>query len=57
MRWFDQRRLNKDAMFAQTYSRVFDNVTYTLEPNSNKYVFPFAQLNISQNPEMVQNPD
>ena len=57
MRWFDQRRLNKDTMFAQTYSRVFDGVTYTLEPNSNKYVFPFAQLNISQNPEMEQNPD
>lgn len=56
LRWFDQRRLNKDAMFAKPVSRVFNGVTYTLEPNSNGYVFPLANLLISQNPEMVQNP-
>lgn len=57
LRWFDQRRLDKDALFAQTYTRVLDNVTYTLAPGSNKFVFPFAQLNVSQNPELIQNPE
>lgn len=57
LRWFDQRRLDKDPLFAQTYTRVFDNVTYTLAPGSNKFVFPFSQLAISQNPELIQNPE
>jgi hypothetical protein len=56
MRWFDQRRLNKDPMFVQTVTRVFNGNTYKLEPNSNSYVFPLANLLISQSPEMVQNP-
>jgi hypothetical protein len=56
LRWFDQRRLNKDPQFAKTVTRVFNGVTYTLEPNSNGYVFPLANVLISQNPEMVQNP-
>lgn len=55
-RWFDQRRLNKDAAFAQPVTRVFNNITYTLQPNSNEYVFPLANLLIEQNPEMKQNP-
>lgn len=57
LRWFDQRRLNKDAFFAKTVTRVFNNVTYTLEPNSNGYVFPLGSLLLIQNPEMVQNPN
>jgi hypothetical protein len=56
LRWFDQRRLNKDPMFAQTQTRVFNDITYTLEPNSNEYVFPLANLLLTQNPEMKQNP-
>ena len=56
LRWFDQRRLNQDAMFAQTITRVFNNTTYTLSPNSNEYVFPLANLLLTQNPEMKQNP-
>lgn len=56
LRWFDQRRLNKDALFAKTMTRVFNNVTYTLEPNSNGYVFPLASILITQNPELGQNP-
>jgi len=56
MRWFDQRRLNKDALFAKKVTRVFNNVTYTLEPNGNGYVFPLASILITQNPEIVQNP-
>jgi tetratricopeptide (TPR) repeat protein len=56
LRWFDQRRLNKDAALAQTKTRTFNGTTYTLEPNSNGYVFPIANLLIVQNPEIEQNP-
>jgi tetratricopeptide (TPR) repeat protein len=56
LRWFDQRRLNKDPQFATTVSRVFNGITYTLEPNSNSYVFPLANILIAQNPEIEQNP-
>lgn len=56
MRWFDMRRLDKDPLFAQTYTRVYDNVTYTLPPHSNQFEFPFSQIVISQNPEIIQNP-
>lgn len=56
MRWFDQRRLNKDPQFAETRTRTFKNTIYTLEPNSDAYVFPLANLLIVQNPEMKQNP-
>jgi starch-binding outer membrane protein, SusD/RagB family len=56
MRWFDMKRLNKDAQFAKSFSRMFDGKTYTLEPNSNAYVFPIAPLLIAQNPELEQNP-
>lgn len=56
MRWFDQRRFNKDASLAQTKTRTFVGTTYTLEPNSNGYVFPIADMLIVQNPEIEQNP-
>ncbi|MFL9484359.1 RagB/SusD family nutrient uptake outer membrane protein [Chitinophagaceae bacterium LWZ2-11] len=54
--WFDQKRLNKDAAFAQTVSRVFQNTTYTLAPNGNLYVYPIGDKYIAFNPEIVQNP-
>lgn len=57
LRWFDQKRLNKDPQFAKTITRAYGGVTFTLEPNSNGYVFPLANLLISQNPEMLQNPN
>ena len=56
IRWFDQKRLNKDPLFAKKMTRVLNNVTYTLDPNSNGYVFPLANMLIAQNPELVQNP-
>ena len=56
LRWFDQRRLNKDPMFAKTITRVFNGTTFTLAPDGNGYVFPLANILISQNPEMKQNP-
>lgn len=56
MRWFDQRRLSKDAGFVSTVTRVFKTVTYTLEPGSNRYTFPVADKYIAINPEIIQNP-
>ncbi len=56
IRWFDLKRLNKEDRFAKTISREFRGATYTLEPNANKYVFPIANIYISQNPEIEQNP-
>jgi tetratricopeptide (TPR) repeat protein len=51
-RWFDQRRLNLDPAFKKTYTRVFKGQTYTLEPNSDGYVFPINQNYIDLNPEL-----
>jgi hypothetical protein len=56
LRWYDLRRLNKDAQFAKTITRSYNGVTYTLAPNSNGYVFPLANVLIALNPEMEQNP-
>ncbi|MCD0488359.1 RagB/SusD family nutrient uptake outer membrane protein [Pedobacter sp. MC2016-14] len=55
-RWFDQRRLSKDAGFVPTITREFKGVTYTLAPGSNRYVYPIADKYITQNPEITQNP-
>jgi pentatricopeptide repeat protein len=57
LRWFDQKRLNKDPSLAKTVTRTFKNVTYTLAPNSNGYVFPFSSIIVKQNPELIQNPN
>ena len=57
LRWFDQKRLNKDPLLAKTVTRVFNGVTYTLLPNSNAYVFPLSTLIVTQNPELKQNPE
>jgi len=57
LRWFDQKRLNKDAAFAKTVTRVYNGITYTLLPNSNAYVFPLSSIIINQSPELIQNPD
>lgn len=51
-RWFDQRRLNLDPLYRKTYTRVFKGQTYTLEPNSDGYVFPINQNYIDLNPEL-----
>lgn len=40
IRWTDLRRLNKEANYARTLTRMINNVEYILEPNSSKYVFP-----------------
>ncbi|MCJ8208852.1 RagB/SusD family nutrient uptake outer membrane protein [Mucilaginibacter sp. RS28] len=55
-RWFDQKRLNLDANFATTKTRVFNGVTYTLTPTSNRYLYPIGQKYVLMNPELQQNP-
>jgi hypothetical protein len=58
MRWFDQRRLQKDTdyNFVKTVSRPFKGTTYILEPGSPRYVFAIADKYIRLNPEIEQNP-
>ncbi|WP_236059565.1 RagB/SusD family nutrient uptake outer membrane protein [Chitinophaga rhizophila] len=54
--WFDQRRLKDDPLFRRTYTRTWLGTTYTLEPSSNRYVFPIGQYYLRLNPELQQNP-
>ncbi|SDG30883.1 SusD family protein [Pedobacter terrae] len=56
MRWFDQKRLNLDNDFAVTKTRSFKGVNYTLQPNSNLYLYPIGDKYILLNPELQQNP-
>lgn len=55
IRWFDQRRLQKDGVIS-TVTRTFKGATYTLPPGGNRYTFPIADKYIYLNPEIVQNP-
>ncbi|MBE9602431.1 RagB/SusD family nutrient uptake outer membrane protein [Pedobacter sp. MC2016-24] len=55
-RWFDQRRLSKDAGLVKTVTKVFKDVTYTLQPGSNRYTYAIADKYTQLNPEIVQNP-
>ncbi|MFB2118843.1 RagB/SusD family nutrient uptake outer membrane protein [Parapedobacter sp. 2B3] len=43
LRWSDLRRLNKDPKFEKTLVRLLDQDTFTILPNSSKYVFPIPQ--------------
>ena len=55
LRWSDQRRLANDPDFpTQTVTRVFKGTTYTLEPNSSRYVFPIGEKYLEENPEIGQ---
>lgn len=56
LRWWDMRRLKNEPAFQRTYTRTFNGTTYTLAPNSNRYVFPIAQSLINLNPELEPNP-
>jgi len=56
LRWFDQKRYNKDATLQVTITRTLNHQDYTLLPNSNRYVFPIGTKYILLNPEIEQNP-
>ncbi len=56
IRWEDLRRLNKDPRYQLTITRTVSGVTYSIAPNSPKYVLPIPtneiQLSgITQNPQ------
>ena len=55
LRWFDQRRLGTETAYAETETRVFKTVNYTLTPGSNRFVYPIAPFYITLNPEIKQN--
>ncbi|MBT2560204.1 RagB/SusD family nutrient uptake outer membrane protein [Pedobacter sp. ISL-68] len=56
IRWFDQKRLNLDVEYAQVKTRSFKSIDYTLQPNSNRYLYPIGDKYILLNPELEQNP-
>jgi hypothetical protein len=55
-RWFDQKRLSKDAGLISTITRVFNGSSYTIQPGSNRYTYAIADKYIQLNPEIKQNP-
>jgi len=56
LRWWDMRRLKSEPLFQKTITRTFNGVTYTLSPDSKRYVLPIAQYLTKMNPELVSNP-
>lgn len=56
LRWFDMRRLKDEAPFSQTYTRNFNGNTYTLSPDSKRYIYPISEYVRSLNPGITQNP-
>jgi len=47
LRWTDLRRLNLENNFAKTLTRHVGAETYTLPPNSSRYVYPIPDDEIS----------
>ena len=56
LRWFDMRRLKNDPLFSYTITRKFRGTTYTLDPNSNRYVFPISDYYRQFNLGITANP-
>ncbi len=54
-RWFDLKRLNKDSRFAKTITHTYLDETFTLEPGSDRYQFPFASSLFNYAPDLEQN--
>jgi tetratricopeptide (TPR) repeat protein len=58
IRWFDQKRLAAEPRFAKPITRtnLVSGASYTLAPNSNRYIYPIPAYNIQLNPALEQNP-
>ena len=56
VRFFDMKRLAKEGIYTRTLTRQFKETTYTLEPNSNRYMFPIAAKVRILNNNIEQNP-
>jgi tetratricopeptide (TPR) repeat protein len=54
-RWADLKRLNKDPRFAKTITRTYLTESFTIEPNGNRYEFPFASIYFDYAPDLKQN--
>lgn len=52
----DQKRYNALGEPVSTYTRAFDGKTYTLDPNSPRYVCSIPRYVISKNSNIEQNP-
>ena len=46
IRWQDLRRLNKELRFAKVLKRVYNGISYEIQPNDKRYVYPFPQNEI-----------
>lgn len=55
LRWADLRRINKDPRFRVTLNRTINGQTYTLEPNSPRYVLPLDPIETTSG-GLTQNP-
>lgn len=49
------KRWNREGKYPITLERTLNGVTYTLQPNSPLYVFPFPQSVTQFNPNITQN--
>lgn len=56
LRWLDMKRLAKEGIYTKTLKRSAFEKEYTLEPNSNLYVFPIPAKVMSYNSNIVPNP-
>jgi hypothetical protein len=49
LRFQDLKRLNKDARYKKTLTRIVGDKTYTLPPNDKRYILPIPQYVINYN--------